>query len=268
MRSLASTAWRGCTAVGLAPLVRRGYLLAVAMPRGWRHVETIHGVEATFATTAWPEYRRVTTFHGERRFIASMLGELEGDEVVWDVGANVGLWACFVANALEEGTLVGIEPTAENEQRLRENLGRNAPPTRWQTVRVALDRADGQGRLASAHHGSERTAIGAGHHYLSEAGWREIYRCRAETLVDRGVPRPEVLKVDVQGAELDVLRGMGDVLNVVQLAYVELHPRKLERYDATEGAVKSFLEDRGFAITDLGRPDDDRDDVYVIRASR
>lgn len=268
MSGVATRLWRGCEALGLAGLLRRGYLTARAAPRGWRHRATVAGVDATFATTSWTEFKRVTTLHGESRLIARLLDELDGDEVVWDVGANVGIYACFLARRLDSGQVVGFEPEPTNAARLRENLRENAAKSRWQTVPVALSDRDGTGWLASAHPPGDREIVGSGHHYLAEEGWLSVECGRGETLVADGLPAPDVLKIDVQGAELKVLAGMGAVLHGVDVVYVEIHTEKCERYRTTTDEVERFLREAGFSLTDLGEPDWNREGVYHVRAGR
>lgn len=267
MGRVSTRLWSACERLGLAPTVRRAYLTAWGAPRGWRHRATVGGVEATFRTTSWPEFRRVTTCYGESRVVASLLEDLDGDEVVWDVGANVGLYACFVARVLDEGQVVAIEPEPTNAARLAENLAANAPDERWQVLPVALADTDGRARLASEHPPGERVP-GTGHHFLAAGGDTAVECRRGDALVAEGVPTPDVLKVDVQGAEGRVLEGLGGVLAGVDRCYLELHTEKCGRYGTTTDEVEAFLREAGFTVTDLGEPDWNREGVYYVRAER
>lgn len=261
--------WRLCTTLGIEPLLRRGYLLAHGLTNDWQHRARIGDVEAVFATRTWPEYKRVTTCFGEREIIAALLSDLDGDEVVWDVGANVGLYACFLASALPAGRVVAVEPELQNAARLQSNLRANAPPARWQTVPVALAAESGPASLTSEDADSRVPTVGTGHHRLGRAeGSMPVRRERGETLVAEGYPAPDVLKIDVQGAELQVLRGMGEALAGVETIYLELHPDGCRRYDSTPGEVEEFLRTAGFRLERLGDADWIDKEVSYLRANR
>lgn len=260
--------WRACEAAGLASGIRRAYLTGWTALNGPRYRVRVGDHEASFEITSWIEFRRLTTLHGERGILASLLAELTGTEVVWDVGANVGMYACFLARALPSGLVVGIEPEQANARRLDSNLRANAAPDRWRTVRVALSDRDGEGHLATEHQPPDRPPVGAGHHFLKENGPIHVTRRRGERLVQDGTPAPDVMKIDVQGAELDVLRGMGESLSSVDLLYLEVHTEKCRRYGTTAETIERFLRDAGFSLTNLGEPDWRREGVYYLRAAR
>lgn len=257
----------------LVRLARRGYWGLRLAPTGWRHRTEVDGVAVDFRMATRCEFQRATTLVGEGTVISAMLDDLDGDEVVWDVGANVGMYACFLLKRLTSGVVVCFEPEPSNEARLRANLAANGPERRWRTSRLALSDRSGPDCLVS-----ERREVGAGHHYLADGegtengkteGERIRVDCRrGDELAGDAFPAPDVLKVDVQGAELDVLRGLGDALDGVETAYVEVHSEKCRRYGATAEAVERYLRERGFSLDSLGEPTWDRGGVYHVRASR
>jgi FkbM family methyltransferase len=44
------------------------------------------------------------------------------------------------------------------------------------------------------------------------------------------IPSPDIMKVDTEGAELDVLREMGDLLSEIRVLYVEPHPIAYDKF--------------------------------------
>ena len=264
--------WRLVDRAGLAPVLRRAYFTLRAAPRGWRYRASAGGVDVEFRTSTWYEFKRASRLHGERRVVEAFLSDLSDGEVVWDVGANVGMYACFAAKALASGTVVGFEPVPVNRDRLEENLRANAPQSRWETSPYTLSDADEPATLAFGHDRSKRTEPGAGHHYLTddgdEAGWLAVDCRRGDTLVADGLPAPDVVKVDVQGAELKLLQGMGAVLDDVRSVYVEIHPEKTRRYGTSDEEVERFLREAGFTLSNLGAPETYRHGVYHVHAAR
>ena len=64
-----------------------------------------------------------------------------------------------------------------------------------------------------------------------------------ETLVG-----PVLLKLDVQGAELQVLQGAEKLLPIIDAIYCEVSFVELYERQPTAGAIVSFLDRHGFAL--------------------
>jgi hypothetical protein len=58
------------------------------------------------------------------------------------------------------------------------------------------------------------------------------------------LPPPDFLKIDVEGAELDVLQGLENCLDSVKRIFVETHGPELK------AACLKWIKDRAFAIID------------------
>lgn len=169
----------------------------------------------------------------------------EGD-VVYDIGANVGQYTCA---ALSKGAMVvAFDPHPANAERIRENIDLND----WRGVVVEAALSDDDGESAFAVSVDE---AGADQGQLAGDGGQTVRTVRGETFAtEEGRPNPTVLKIDVEGAELSVLRGFGDLLSDCRLVYVERHFNKLDR---TNG-VLDVLQDAGFEteiIADRGEQD-------------
>lgn len=241
------------------------YCLArIAAVGGEREVE-IADKTARFGLSTRSEYRRATDLGGERAVIEALVTELDGTETVWDVGACVGTYTCFIADALTTGHVVGFEPETTNRSRLRMNLENNVSRERFTALPIALSDKNGTSTLASQY-----IEAGGGHHYLTADGTGEsVETRRGESLIERdGFAEPNVIKIDVQGAELAVLEGMRSVLGTVDSVYLEIHPGKCARYETTAEEVESFLRTAGYSLSFLGEPTNRRSDVYFIHASR
>jgi len=62
------------------------------------------------------------------------------------------------------------------------------------------------------------------------------------------VPRFDLAKIDVQGAELKVLRGCGALLDRIQAIYIEVNFRSLYQNGAVFCETHAFLEQAGFLL--------------------
>ena len=137
--------------------------------------------------------------------------------VVWDVGANIGLLTRAIFSVAQPGRIVAFEPMAENLDDLRHNLEISGFSDRCEVVPWALGNRDGEVRfqvddMQSATGALEmvcgdRAATGRSEAGLSALSEKVI--CRSlDAILDRGeMPLPDVLKIDVEGAEHLLLEG-------------------------------------------------------------
>lgn len=229
--------------------------------RGERTV-TVGDASAIFLTE-YPAEIDVLDFLAahERDVIADLLGELDADDVLFDVGANIGVYACLAADRIaadrtaahldSAGEVVAFEPYPPNVERLRANVARNDATV---DVRpVGLAEATGTVRF-------DRAA-------LDRPGWPlasitdapdaiEVAVESGDALVERGaVPQPTVVKIDVEGAEPLVIEGMTECLSdsTCRLVYCEVHgDSDLRRSAADFGSgpdeLAMALEACGFTV--------------------
>jgi FkbM family methyltransferase len=255
-----SRLWNLCKRVGIAPAISTFYWHAILAVHLWSVPVTIGGVVVKFATDSRTEYSRVTSLVGEQAVIESLLDDVRKSDVVYDVGANIGTHTCFVGKRLESGLVVAFEPMPTNVARLRLNLSANIPVSRWNIAEIALSDEDGPGSLAIQGHN-----YGEGKHALSKDGELEIDVSRGETLIEEGrYPAPDILKIDVEGAELQVLEGFGERLADIRVVYAELHHSLSAEYGTSTKEIEEYLRDHGFGVERLG----ERWDAYHIRATQ
>jgi FkbM family methyltransferase len=168
-------------------------------------------------------------------------------DVVWDVGANVGLFSFAAASlAGPEGHIVAFEPDAWLIQLLRRSAlhqpARSAPV---QVVPAAVASEVSIRTLCLANR--SRAA-----NYLAEFGTIQTGGAREEQSVVavtldwllQSLPQPSVVKIDVEGAEMEVLEGATRLFEAVRpVVLCEVIP-------ASERAVTTFLQAHGYQIFD------------------
>lgn len=191
--------------------------------------------------------------------------------VFYDIGANVGAYSLIAAKLTGNGARIfAFEPSAATFHDLVRNIIHNGcgasivplPLALWSET--ALLSFELRSQLAGA----------ARHRINPEPGLdaplaQTILGVRLDDLVDRpGLPVPTHAKIDVDGYELDVLRGAERTLRRVEWrsVIIELDPEESER----NRAIKALLADAG--LTDGERHErtasrryprpDERPDVY------
>lgn len=174
--------------------------------------------------------------------------------IVWDVGAHIGFHTLSFAAAVgHSGRVVGFEPNASNRQRLQRNLDQNPDlAVRIDILPCGLSDVDGDAQFATSH---DVDSGASSMSFLARtsgsidpqtaASWDKVVVPvrTADSLIRDGVPRPHVVKIDVEGAELLVLRGAAEMIAAGRpVLIVEAHSARLV-FDLQE-----WLAGRGYQV--------------------
>lgn len=200
----------------------------------------VDGYMATFAIESSNEFLSLDSFRGERDVLKAFLSDVVSDDVVYDIGANVGFYAVFTANNYPEATVIAFEPHSDNVDKLHRSAGLNDGTIHTYEMLLADQTGFSPFPLSTGVPGVSDLSIGG-----TEQHFVPSYRAD-EMLNVADVPRPTVMKVDVEGAELDVLTGFADVLKGVRIIYCEVHKEGIRQFGGEPGDVETYLEDRCF----------------------
>ncbi len=127
---------------------------------------------------------------------------VRADDVVYDVGANVGYHTLQFAATASSGTVYAFEPLAGARRMLERNVARNGARNVI-VVERAVAKQSGEVLLGRTSHYDQAAIDWAG-------GGNVTVRCPAISLDDfaaAGHAPPTVIKIDVEGAEVEVLLG-------------------------------------------------------------
>ena len=144
--------------------------------------------------------------------------------VVFDVGAHAGFVTLCAAQIVEgTGRVVAFEPLPANLENLRRHVELNGLGN-VDVLPVALASVSGTARFDVGND------LSTGH--LAQDGTVEVETASLDALLASGdVPPPDVVKVDVEGAEADVLAGADQLLGGRQPALI-LATHGLDRHAA------------------------------------
>jgi len=137
-------------------------------------------------------YEKANQIHWERHLKPGM--------AVFDIGANVGFYTLLASVLVgPSGRVVAFEPLPRNLGFLHGHVSRN----RRDNVRIieaAVAEVPGEATFEDVAHGSMAR--------LSTRGSIRVKVVALDDLTDRGeIPEPQMMKIDVEGAEIEVLKG-------------------------------------------------------------
>ena len=192
-------------------------------------------------------FRKLSGANYEQRFDAALLGAIRRGDIVWDIGANEGLYTEKFSRQVEpSGHVLAFEPSPRNVEVLR---SRFTEPSRVTICPVAL--ADQAGTATFYANGSsdgttdslvERTVGAVPHQVEVRTGDEFLQRFP-----------PNVIKIDVEGFEPEVLRGLREVLEspALRSVLIEVHFGILSDRGLASGPAEltALLRKAGLAVS-------------------
>ncbi|MCA9285149.1 MAG: FkbM family methyltransferase [Phycisphaerales bacterium] len=183
----------------------------------------------------------------------------DGD-VVYDIGANIGLYTRVMRQWCHAGPIVAIEPMGENFELLEENL-RLGGMTDVIAIRGAVSDRNGEESLQVDDVTSGTAVLDSVSGGQASSGRRSVGLApRTETvpvwrlddlIEQRGLPAPAMMKIDTEGAEVAVLAGAEQTLRTAspRLAIALHGPDKaagtIELLDAAGYQAYGYVRDEG-----------------------
>jgi len=196
------------------------------------------------------DFRKSLVAAAHERFIREWV---QTDAVVWDVGANLGLFGLPAALKASAGRVYMFEPDVElagnllRTLRLRENTKLNA-----RVLCLAVSSTDGMqqfqiSKLSRAMNKLEGVGKFREHQLVIEET-RPVVTMRIDTLSKYLAP-PTVLKIDVEGAEVEVLEGASATIDKYRPILLVEGPQELWK------PLQAFFERHDYVMLD-GSVDD------------
>jgi FkbM family methyltransferase len=225
-----------------------------ALEMYWRARPTLahkYGENGTMlfdASTQMAHYRATTLLSKEPGTIA-WLDLLPQGSVLYDVGANVGVYSIYAAMA-RRCSVHAFEPDGANFALLCRNVRLNGLSGLVTPYCLALSDTEGVGLLdcANGEGGASGHALRVGDGAASAKMAQGIYRIRGDRLTAAyGLPPPKAIKIDIDGLEHAVLSGFAGALDDSSLSTINV---EVDTASPDHAGIAGLLEARGFRCDD------------------
>jgi len=236
-----------------------GKRLLLNLTRGWitpenpiATFETKHQFRLK-ANLANPEHQYLYFYgtHDERYIVTKLLKIIKPGDICWDIGANIGFYTCLLASRVEDsGAVIAFEPASRTCGYLHENVSLN----QFTNVTVVNKGLGNRQEHRHLHYSEAGLAEGTASLKYTD-GRAASERVTLDTIDNllRELPTPDFLKIDVEGYQLEVLRGGKHCLKThAPLLMVELKDvGETNRTDFSE--IERYIVSLGYRLYEIGK---------------
>ena len=187
------------------------------------------------------EHDKAVLSKGELCVLRALTTLASRDKTFADVGSHVGYYTCRMAKLYRH--VYAFEPNPET----RENLQRNISLNNLDNVTVYPYALGDKEEVKKLHMASASSTLLDGY---PSWGTVDVEVKRMDTLIDT----VDVVKIDVEGYELNVLRGMKRIIDTCKPSLViEHHEFRFYRIN-TYPVIRKMLTDMGYVMIFLSEP--------------
>jgi FkbM family methyltransferase len=170
---------------------------------------------------------------------------------VLDVGGHHGQFTLFALERFPRASIVTFEPQAEGAAKIRE-VTAGEPRVRLENFALGAEPGSAELNISKRSDSSSLLPIGSGQVEAfpgTQATSTETIQIETlDNLLPEAPAAPALLKIDVQGFELDVLRGAERTLKSIDEIFVECSFVELYSGQPLIGEIVAHLAERGFSL--------------------
>jgi FkbM family methyltransferase len=177
-------------------------------------------------------------------------------DVVFDCGAFIGRWAKDANQLFPSAKLVLVEPNSEVYPQIVEHTTEFESQTTL--IKAAVGQFAGTMNLniwENPKHNNKTTALAASsllNHVQGEATRSVAVDVKTiDEIAENTGLTPNLLKLDLQGAELPALKGAVQVLKSCELCIIEFGCLEAYKERTTPAELISFMNDRDYGLYDI-----------------
>jgi len=179
--------------------------------------------------------------------IISEINKLKEGDIFLDIGANIGYYSIFASRIIgNSGRVYAFEPSNREFRRLLRNIELNHC-SNIIPINIALSNSNNEINfsIASGHTGLNSFTITD---RAVEKSVQIVKPMRLDTYFDTVGQKIQLVKIDVEGSELFVLKGMEALLkdHLIQRIIIEITPRFFNSFSYRKEDVYNLLYRYGF----------------------
>ncbi len=169
-------------------------------------------------------------------------------KLILDIGANFGYYSILAADINPTSRIYSFEPAPETFARLKVNIELNKF-SNIQLVNKGVSDTEGNFTLyLSKTDNSGMTSLRIPENYSGESVSVDVVSCD-RFIKNQSLSGVDLVKIDVEGNEFNVLKGMEDIIkNDQPVIFIELMENHLKRFGHNLNVVFDFFNERNYRM--------------------
>lgn len=190
----------------------------------------------------------------EKKEVATMQTLLDIDSVVVDIGANIGYFSLMAAKKATAGHIYSFEPVTKNMKKLKRNILLNRIKNIY-PIQAAISNVSGKTTLyISTDENSGMSGLRITENFSGKCETVTSITLD-EAVLEYNLPKIDLIKIDAEGSEINVLRGMTKTrTDQKPIILIEVSSVTLSLYDEKIETIYDILlaeKYRPYKVTDI-----------------
>jgi len=176
--------------------------------------------------------------------------------VIFDIGSNTGTWTLLAKSVLPAAVIHAFEPLPDHIQAFKKSCA-GLKEIYLHQYCAGNENAAGTLNVSSYSDSSsllDATPLEYEHFHIRKQKEEQVEIKKLSSLISgKMLPVPDIIKLDIQGFELEALKGTGDALHEVKYIICEVSFKEYYHRQALFLEIANYLNDYGFQLFAFGK---------------
>jgi len=238
----------------ISDLIKRLYIKAARYLLGVRYMRVMEGPLKGYYFSTHSSYEYILGNYEDPAVIQTFLGWLKPDTVFYDLGAHIGYYSLLANRMINTGKIYAFEPLPTNRLVFEKILKLNHALIQHHNIELfpfAVSDSDKEIRFSNdPAHAEGNTYIQTSPVFAHAANSIMVKCISIDEWIKQANAVPDIIKIDVEGAEFAVLKGAMHTLQTYKPKIL------LATHDCQLPGVKEqclyLLKELGYTVTHTG----------------
>jgi len=217
----------------------------------------INGIQVKYSTKdlyskIWFHSRYNKERIHEKKVTQILINLLSNSSCFVDVGSHLGYYTCLASKIMRNGYVYGFEMDKHSFNFLRKNINLNNLK-KVKIFNYAVYDSEGTVKFAKLNHPFAELSIDIIDSNIKDQ-MISVKSITLDNFFKNEKVRPDVVKIDAEGSEMNILKGMESLLKKFDIKlFLEMHPWKYDSFKTSSKEIISYLINLGYSVYKIGK---------------
>jgi len=238
----------------ISNLIKRWYIKTARYLLGLRYLRVMEGTLKGYYFSTHSSYEYILGNYEDPALIETFMGWLKPDTVFYDLGAHIGYYSLLANCVISTGKIYAFEPLPANRLVFEKIVALNKAQIQHHNIELfPFAVSDSSKELSFSNdpdHAEGNTFIQTSPVFAHAANSIMVKSISIDEWIKQAHAAPDIIKIDVEGAEYEVLKGAMHTLQTYKPKIL------LATHDCQLPGVKdqclNLLKELGYTVTHTG----------------